>query len=67
MKPIADDTIYFMPCGTRVRIVAEQDQSGYFVVAEVRNGKRWYGYTKAQLMTEKVWHSKKRPCPGMPT
>ena len=28
-------------------------------VAEVSNGKRWYGYTRENLMTEKQWQATK--------
>ncbi len=69
VKPVADDTIYRTPKGTRVRIVkgkefppnpndpswlneikARPDEN--VVVAEVKNGKRWYCYKREDLTVE---------------
>lgn len=69
MKPVADDTIYRTPKGTRVRIVKEKEHppcssdpdwlkeikakpSNTITVAEVKNGKRWYGYKREDLTPE---------------
>ncbi len=60
-KSVPDDTIYLTRNGTRVRIVKEKEYPAHrreiksepmFVVSEVANGKRWYGYKFENLKKE---------------
>ncbi len=70
IKSIPDDTVYRTASGLRVRIVKAKEHPGQpdwlkalpdpFTVAEISDGKRWYGYERKDLLTEEEWRARNR-------